>query len=435
MESPNSFPWTNSQQDTVTEDTYEPHASNIMAQYSEFGDLLCLDNQPPSKKIKLEDALAGSNSDFWDFLGIDDLSAHNEDAHVDANRESPANKGEGTSSSSPIPQSSSVFQELDDLFSPCTPSENASYLETLSELEDTLNKTSPVDTDLEKKAQTPTKSEPVNTEASSPINPELVEGDVGSPTQRDLLAFALDHNGINEDQVNNIPEVMVPCTGTSIPPVSMIPVSPTITPMSAQLALHKHDRIPTIPSHQPQTRHLPPQPFMYSAPTMASMSAAQPISRKRVREHTLYYPRHPHSHNMVPVPSQPRPWLMHHPGQKQFSGIPISQLPPRPPQQPVQQRIRLYPCPMCPRGFRAPELRSAHLASGECVRVRMAVRVVSGGHGWECVVCKQQFQRRDIKEHLRAHDRGEFPGDTNNVKVIMQAIDRDGGPRKKNKHV
>ena len=47
---------------------------------------------------------------------------------------------------------------------------------------------------------------------------------------------------------------------------------------------------------------------MYSAQTMASMSAAQPVSRKRVRDHTFSYPQHPH---MVPLQSQNRPQQGH----------------------------------------------------------------------------------------------------------------------------
>ena len=128
----------------------------------------------------------------------------------------------------------------------------------------------------------------------------------------------------------------------------------------------------------------------------------------------MSFPQHP---QMFRIPPQHLPPWLKHPSQQQFSHPQMfRQFPPQHfPPQPIQQRIRIYPCPKCRRGFRAPEQRSTHVASGECTRVQRSVRLLPEGRGWQCVLCNQNIQRRDVKMHLRAHNRGELPGNMNNV--------------------
>ena len=51
------------------------------------------------------------------------------------------------------------------------------------------------------------------------------------------------------------------------------------------------------------------------------------------------------------------------------------------PQQPIQHRIRIYPCHKCRRGFPAPEQRLTHVGSGECTRVEQSVQLLPEGRG------------------------------------------------------
>ena len=445
MESPNSIPWTWSQKSTAAAaDTAQVDAAvNLLSQcggglWDFLNESLTSSqtlDEPQAKKIKLEENTDlnpkienvtsfpnPSSSNNEAFQSLDDLFS----PFTQTQDEPPAKKIKLEESqdynpntedvlSVPSPASSDI-DVLDDLLSPFTPTmaKDNFYLETLSELEKVLNL--PGKSTIKQEPMSPSvnsyvavKSEPIEREVSS------------SPATRDLLAFAMDSIGFDVNEVDAIPES--PDSQSSPSPVSnMSPpyMSPTVMQhVTAPTPVMRH----SVKQVKPVTRH---QPMMrsnihqqaYSIPKPFTRTTIppqhQPISRKRHRDLSMSFPQHP---QMFRIPPQHLPPWLKHPSQQQFSHPQMfRQFPPQHfPPQPIQQRIRIYPCPKCRRGFRAPEQRSTHVASGECTRVQRSVRLLPEGRGWQCVLCNQNIQRRDVKMHLRAHNRGELPGNMNNV--------------------
>ena len=80
MESPNSsIPWTWSQQYTNTVDAFEADAANLLAQSPDFWDFLGVkdisvqsQNKTPSKTIELKYENVEILSMLWDFMSLDD---------------------------------------------------------------------------------------------------------------------------------------------------------------------------------------------------------------------------------------------------------------------------------------------------------------------------------------------------------------------------
>ena len=75
----------------------------------------------------------------------------------------------------------------------------------------------------------------------------------------------------------------------------------------------------------------------------------------------------------------------------------------------------IYPCPKCRLGFCTHEYRWAKVGSDKCTRVQVSVQLLPEARGWQCVLCNRHIKRRDVKMHLRVHNRGEIPGNMNNV--------------------
>ena len=363
---------------TTNADTFEDDDFNLSAHCGDLWNFLDLDNisaqthdDLPVKKVKLE---------------YPPVEIHGESQHKDDGKSTFEN---------------SLFQDLDDLLAPFTPSKNESYLEAMSELEDALN--------CPNSGETYIKYEPLTPQPKSPIKSEPVESnrlEVAPLFPRDLLAFAVDEIGLNEIQVDTIPVVQSPCDRDSMAPTPLLAlnttsppsVNPTMQPGSSLSQVHPT----TMTRSKPMIRSNIPQ-HSKSISTVAPM-APQALSRKRNRDAAKSFP-----HQQI-LPHLP--WLMQHSAQQPF--------PIHVPQHPA----RIFPCPMCCRGFHALEPLSAHISSAECVRVQFSVRLLPGGHGWQCMLCKQQLQRMDIKMHLRAHNRGEFPGKMSDIKVVIQSQNR-----------
>ena len=126
MESPNSsIPWTWSQQYTNTVDAFEADAANLLAQSPDFWDFLGVkdisvqsQNKTPNKTIELKDEHVESMSELWDFMSLDDKPEAGQFLQQEALEDT-------------------VFQELDDILLHFSPSQNFSYLESM--LENDLN--------------------------------------------------------------------------------------------------------------------------------------------------------------------------------------------------------------------------------------------------------------------------------------------------------
>ena len=443
MESPNSIPWTWSQKSTAADTAEVDAAVNLLSQCGGLWDFLNdslnssqTQNEPPAKKIKLEEfSLSNSNiedvksvpsptsSNNESFQALDDLLStftHTQNEPPAKNIELDESQASSPNiedvNSVPIP-SPSDNDALDDLLAPFTPTlanEN-SYLQTLSDLEKVLNIPNSGKSIIKEEPMSPSQFEPVDTFA--PVKSEPIEREVSSPATRDLLAFAMDSIGFDVNEVDAIPDS--PDAQSSPSPVSnMSPpyMSPTMQHVTAPTnMMHYVKQVKPVTRSQPMMRsNIPQQAYSIHKPsTRTTIPAQKPISRKRDRDLSMAFPQHP---QMFRMPPQHLPPWLNHPSQQQFPHPQMLRLPPQHlQQQPIQQRIRIYPCPKCRRGFRAPEQRSAHVASGECTRVQRSVRLLPEGRGWQCILCNQHIQRRDVKMHLRAHNRGEIPGNMNNV--------------------
>ena len=82
---------------------------------------------------------------------------------------------------------------------------------------------------------------------------------------------------------------------------------------------------------------------------------------------------------------------------------------------PFNRVFCIYLWPKCRPCFSTHEQRSTIVGSGECTRVQVSVRILPEARGWQCVLCNQHIQRRDVKMHLQVHNRGEILRNMNNV--------------------